>query len=203
MTIMNAENFLGWLNHIEVESSIFETRLKKSGDQPIDIDRIDLGNYENSLLEQVNERQDSDYLEVSGRVYVFLDEVCRTYLSASSIQRNAISKTFTNKKNILGFFVAYPSRVARFIETSNDLNWVQLGAVAALIEGGQTDCRDLWLSLGDLYTTAVDRGIDPVHQFELVESVTVREGDMYNSVHIGRGILSDFLKSEYLSSILS
>lgn len=194
--------FEQWLSKFDNTLRDFNKSLSKVDGQTIDLNSVDLNDYESVLKYSLQGESVEDYYALCNSVYIALEEILRTYLNASPKQMRRIENLFLNRRSINGFLIAYPGYVNKFIVSSNDAHWVRLGAAAAVIEGGRTDFRDLWLSLGALYIQSIKHEIDPVNIFLEVEALTLRvDTGFFNSMNFGKGILSDFLNSEYLASI--
>jgi len=198
---MKKINFEKWFAETEKKLMALEKRLSISGNQEIDIGKIELDDYVNSLISLANESHEPDYSRTSAEAYRLLREIFEQYLVSSEVQQRLIERVFDQKPSILKFVVAFPSYVSDFVLSSKDASWVKLGATAALIAEGRTDYRDLWRSLGSLYNEARRHGLDPEQCFNEVESLKSISQDLYPSVNVGRGILGDFLNSDYLASI--
>lgn len=194
--------FEQWIQLMENSVSDFEKKLAKSEQIEIDINKLDPNNYEESLEKLIAEQRGVEYKELSEQIYNLFEELFKVYVISNAENRIEIEKIFQNKKFIIAFLTNYPAFVSNFIHSPKDTDWLKLGLVAAIIHGGKVDYRDLWISLGVLYTKAKECGIDPVSHFTSVESLNRSNAHSYNSINVDKGVLSDFLKSDYLKSIV-
>lgn len=195
---MNNIDFDNWLQKAEESLTSYEKSLAKFNEYELDVNKADPNNFEENLLKQFTDRFGTKYDEVSAQIFSLLENMFRVFLVSSLEQRDRIINAFSGKKHLLNFLIGYPEYVSKFIHSKDDLVWVKVGLVAALIEGGKIDFRDLWSSLGELYFKAKKCGIDADTQFKEVESSMPNNNSFLKSFVKPKGILSEFLNSAYL-----
>jgi hypothetical protein len=184
-------------NHFRL--SRFERLLKQWGKVEVDLDAIDLTNPDS--LKLASGTTDPDFQQSIEDLNLTLQEIFQVFLNSESDQREMLVDLIESKDCVMKHLVIFPDYAANQIHTGNDERWVKAGAVAALIEDGRTDFRDLWVSLGTLYCKAKSCGINLEQLFAEVEALGSPDNDFFDSGKLGRGILSDFLKSDYLASL--
>jgi hypothetical protein len=83
------------------------------------------------------------------------------YLQSDSEQRQLDRDHFKGQDDRLWEMIFYVRRVAKLIESQDDVKWLRLGLAAAAIQDGRVDFRDLSVSLVVLRYGAQRGGIDP------------------------------------------
>ncbi len=92
--------------------------------------------------------------------------LCQYYFHASKRQRTSIRSAVHDKKGVLNHLMACIHQAAERLQATRDIVWLQTGAAAAALQGGQLDYRDFLLALAALYVTAEDVGLDPAPVFD-------------------------------------
>lgn len=196
---MYIDEFQKFLDESDLQLSRSERMLAKWGNKEVDVDKIDFDNPDS--LKMAAGITDPEFRKSIDDLNSCLQDIFRIYLNSAAVERKKLADLLESKRHVLSYLVVFPSFAANQVSSTQDKLWVKTGATAALIEGGRTDFRDLWGSLGTLYCKAKSCGMDPDEIFIEIERVSKPDRDFYDSGKIGRGILSDFLKSEYLASL--
>jgi hypothetical protein len=97
-----------------------------------------------------------------------LNAFCQHYFRASKQQRALIRSAVHNKKGVLNQLMACVHQAAERLQATKDTAWLEIGAAAAALLGGQLDYRDFLLALAELYVMAEEAGLDPDPVFEAV-----------------------------------
>lgn len=95
-----------------------------------------------------------------------LTRLAEMYLEADAARREQIRAYFADKIAALGEMWLYVRRVARCINSADDVEWLRRGLTVAVIEGGRIDYRDTIVSLVILRHAAERAGIDPRGYFD-------------------------------------
>lgn len=99
-----------------------------------------------------------------------LNALCQHYFRDSKRQRASIRSAVYDKKGVLNQLMACVHQAAERLQATKDTAWLEIGAAAAALLGGQLDYRDVLLALAELYVTAEEAGLDPDPVFEAVGS---------------------------------
>lgn len=206
-TTMSDTVFEKWLADKRVILKRLNKLLVEVDNTPVDLNRLAKGNFEKNLKKFVEDSHTPEYKQAKEQLLVTLKEVCKVYISANSHQRAAIRSMAGSLSSVIYNLVSYPSIAAKFIHSSADKEWLELGLAAALIEDGRSDFRDTYIALGELYLAAENNGIDPIPYFESLGNppntgTSPRSGFLgHFSTSASQELLTDFLKSEHLRSI--
>jgi hypothetical protein len=117
----------------------------------------------------------------------FFDDLCRTYLEASSRERWAIRDAVANKKGVLNCLLGHVYKSAERVRATRDKQWLQIGLAAAAIQQGGYDQRDFLLALAELYVTAEEVGLDPKPEFRAIGGGIPANFERYAVVRSRRG----------------
>ena len=104
--------------------------------------------------------------EDRGHAGELIRDLCDAYLAiAAPEQRQAIRQRVHNllslHHHLIGFIGFAASNIGRGGEAADNAVWLRRGLAATAIENNVLDYRDMYLALGDLYTAAHGKGIDP------------------------------------------
>jgi hypothetical protein len=179
--------------------SRYEKLLANWGSKEVDVNAIDFDDSMSLLCTAGT--TDAEFNTLVEDLNLCLQEIFEAYFGLDDTQRADLVDLIEGKRRVLAYLVVFPEYAANQIHSSDDKLWVKTGAAAASIEGGRTDFRDLWVSLGALFCKARACDMDPEQIFVDVEAIAKPDQELFDSSKIGRGILSDFLKSEYLASL--
>lgn len=105
-------------------------------------------------------------------ITLLLDQLCHAYLHCSSQEREQIRDAVCKKEGILGVLVSRIRESADHLRSSKNQAALLDGLIAASIENGQTDFRDVLLALAELYVAAEEAGIDPKPHFQAVAQMS-------------------------------
>jgi hypothetical protein len=196
---MDKDSFQQFLAEIDSSLGDFDRGLTIWACEEVDLATVDLSDKESLML--LAGVMDPEFPKLRSDLNSFLKRIFTVYLELGKEQRASLAGVFEKRQYVLGYLLTFPEIAAENIHSESDELWVKIGAVSAMIEGGRIDFRDLWVSLGTLYCTAKNHGMDSARIFLEVEELGSPDLDFYESSNFGRGILSDFLKSEYLASM--
>lgn len=97
--------------------------------------------------------------------FILVDEICTEFSIADAVGRNRIRAMFTDTAAIGHALYGYIGRCRNLLTETGERIWLRRGLAAAAIEDQQTDFRDLYVGLGELYKAAEQVGIDPLPYF--------------------------------------
>jgi hypothetical protein len=108
-------------------------------------------------------------------MYAQFDQLCPAYLDAPPSTRAAIRDAVADRPGVLHALLGYVYRAAGRVRSPDGEEWLLRGLVAASIENGARDVRDLLLALAELYVAAEQAGLSPRPAFRKVAALSSRD----------------------------
>ncbi len=111
-----------------------------------------------------------------------LRALCRGYLRASEQERAIIRNRVRGKQRVLIRLLSILLTATERVRATGDAAWLQMGAAAGAIHGGQLDFRDFLVALAELYVAAEDAGLDPDATFKAIGGGLPKDFETYPEV---------------------
>ncbi|MCZ2390839.1 MAG: hypothetical protein LC113_07145 [Acidobacteria bacterium] len=179
----------------------FERDLRKAEYFEIDLNALDPDNYEESLAYAVAEARGPKYLDLMMRLDEVIFELFSAYCASEPRIRYEIELLFNDKTHLLAYLCTFPAHACKQGKKGKTMQWLRVGLIAASIENGQTDFRDTWVGLGQLYCMAEVLGLNPFQYFKEIGKLRVSETPSFDPAKTDCSILDEFLDSDYRKSL--
>ena len=103
-------------------------------------------------------------------------ELAELFLASTFEQQQLIRDFFEDQNDLLWYLTLYVRRVAKLINTREDVRWLRLGLAIASVENRRLDFRDTLASLVILRFAAQRVGINPTPYFNEIIKISPSEG---------------------------
>lgn len=189
------------ISEIRRKATSYERQLAKTGEIEIDIGMIDASDYERNFLALVKDIRGEDFDRMFAEIISWLEKIFLRFWLLSLDSQKEIIEVFRARPNLQNVIVSYPSIAGKKILTATDSNWMELGLTSVIFLRGDSDFRDIYVSLGSLFTYAHRSGIDATRGFHNFISRLTKIGGPFSYTNDGRNLIEDFLNSEHFWEI--
>ena len=189
------------ISEIRRKATSYERQLAKTGEIEIDIGMIDASDYERSFLALLKNVRGEDFDRMFEEIISWLEKIFLRFWLIPVDSQKEIIEVFRTRPSLQNVIVGYPAIAGKKIHDLTDSNWMELGLTSVVFLRGDSDFRDIYISLGSLFTDAQRSGIDAIHGFHNFISRLTKIGGPYSFTNDGRNLIEDFLNSEHFREI--